>query len=719
MRQRKNPPRPRGTVESLAEEVRQLRSELEATKRLAMSNGSSGSLLTTPSETPPTAPVPNVALQSSLHLLRQSLHSLIMPPPPPMPEDLQHLALVRRFDRIHLGTRSERVSRQFVGASSGIALVHAALDLKAHVNKQDQEPQRSSGRERSPALGSASSRRLQYWILKPWENTSIRTHALTFPPLPLMQDLIDLYFIHTNIYMPLLHRPTFEQSVRDGLFLRRRDDSFASVLLLVCAIASRWHPDPHIGAPGGTGLGKDSLYGVGSVSPPTTVLRDGEEIPRPRNPTAEHAARMAGTGTGAGLACGWAWFEQVPPDARHIYSQPTLYDLQYYSLACQFMERAASPTICWTLNGTALRLAQDLGIHRRTAEDEPPTAERELFKRALFDIDLPIDCDDEYWDHPTHPFKQPAGIPSKISFFNHLMGLSNILAASLRSLYGLEKFKNAFRAYGENWEETITAEIDSALNIWRDRIPEHLRWDSDNIDAMDAVFFDQSTALQCGFHYMEMFIHRPFIPMMRKTPTALPALAICTNAARQCATAIDLQRRRKVDVPVVFNFYSIFGSAVILLLNIWSIKRAARGMPVDLSRDLASVEKCKQAIKICEDRWLHAGMLWDIVAELSAVGQGQQTRTGESSNTANSRPKVPDDTRSPSAVVRSVTPIVGSQSPNAFDPRTADIDMLLDMDPDTMALWANAPGGLGVEDWDQYFQNLGELNEGSGDLEWR
>lgn len=47
-----------------------------------------------------------------------------------------------------------------------------------------------------------------------------------------------------------------------------------------------------------------------------------------------------------------------------------------------------------------------------------------------YDVDLPIECDDEYWDHPdpTLCFKQPEGKPSAIAFFNCYLKLMNILA---------------------------------------------------------------------------------------------------------------------------------------------------------------------------------------------------------------------------------------------------------------------------------------------------
>ena len=53
-----------------------------------------------------------------------------------------------------------------------------------------------------------------------------------------------------------------------------------------------------------------------------------------------------------------------------------------------------------------------------------------------FDIDLPTECDDEYWtaSEPELAFKQPLGKPSKITFFNCYVRLHQILAFAMRTI---------------------------------------------------------------------------------------------------------------------------------------------------------------------------------------------------------------------------------------------------------------------------------------------
>lgn len=96
-----------------------------------------------------------------------------------------------------------------------------------------------------------------------------------------MDDLIDLYFTNINIYMPLLHRPTFEQQIGDGLHLR--DEGFGSTVLLVCAVGARYSDDPRV------------------------FLKD--------YPDNTHSA-------------GWEWFTKVNTMRRSHFEVPRLYDLQ-------------------------------------------------------------------------------------------------------------------------------------------------------------------------------------------------------------------------------------------------------------------------------------------------------------------------------------------------------------------------------------------------------
>ncbi|KAJ6472406.1 fungal-specific transcription factor domain-containing protein [Mycena sanguinolenta] len=499
-----------------------------------------------------------------------NLRSMNTPAPEPQGDDLAHLDLIRDIAAISL----TQFSNGFQGKSSGAMLVKAAVQLREGYEEKDVP---------------WSSRRIRYWTYDPAKHRVPHAGPFIFPDPDLLSALINLYFSRKNLYSPILHRPTFERSIADGL--HTRDVTFGSVVLLVCAIASRYSDD-------------------------IRLQQETEPLRR-----------------------GWQFFDQIT-HSEHIFQTTTIYHLQYYCLAASFLAYS-SPSTCWALIGMGLRLALDVGAHRQ--REGRPTVESELWKRGFWvlvsldrqislaygrpcttqyediDADLLIECDDEFWENedPARAFVQPADKPSLSTFFNCYLRLNNIFAVGLKMLYSLNKTKRLLSYRDQAWEEHIIAELDSALNGWIDRIPPHLRWDPNR---PEDAFFDQSALLYCSYYQVQMTIHRPFIPMIRNAPpTSLPSLGICTNAARSCSHIAETSRLRKKGVPVPEILPSVFTSGLILLLNVWSGKRT--GLPPHMNSALTEVHKCMATIRVCEKMWQSAGLCYDLLDELATIGQ--------------------------------------------------------------------------------------------------
>ena len=60
----------------------------------------------------------------------------------------------------------------------------------------------------------------------------------------MLDSLVDSYFSTFNLYLSLLHRPTFQASVSAGLHME--DEGFASLLLMVCACGAKLSTDRRI-----------------------------------------------------------------------------------------------------------------------------------------------------------------------------------------------------------------------------------------------------------------------------------------------------------------------------------------------------------------------------------------------------------------------------------------------------------------------------------------
>ncbi|KAF8198781.1 fungal-specific transcription factor domain-containing protein [Mycena galopus ATCC 62051] len=489
-------------------------------------------------------------------------------------EELAEMQLIQTMSGLSLRGHGKDT---FMGKSSGARLLMAAIAMKEQYISTAGQPPRSW-----------DSMRKEYWMGKPWEVEVQRPHY-TFPPPDLLSTLVDLYFQHVNMYNPLLHRPTFERELADDKHLR--DDKFGALVLTMCAVASRFSDDPRAFDPA-----------------------------KP-------------------LTCGWKYFSQLSLQIEHLYSSPKLYDLQRYCLAIQFLEGAVQQG-AWTLVGIGVRMAVEMGVHRR--QTGAHTVEAELWRRAFwvlvsydrilslglgrpcamqyddFDIQLPTECDDEYWEpeDPAQAFRQPPGKPSSITFFNSCIRLSNILAFVLHLLYSSSKAKNLYAAGDRVWDEHIVAELDSALNKWIDRIPEHLRWDPHRVDPL---FFKQSVALYATYYHVQATAHRPFIPMVRSRPTTLPSLAICTNAARSCTHVIDVWYQRMKDSPTIILLPALTNASIILLLNVWSGKRT--GLAPQMNSTINEVHKCMKVIRLLEGRWQMAGLFGDLLEELANMSQ--------------------------------------------------------------------------------------------------
>lgn len=495
---------------------------------------------------------------------------------PPVDEDERaQLSLIENLQGLSL--TSDHDSR-FFGRSSGAMLLQTALNVKL-----DSEPQNAR-------------RHAEFWASRP-SPESAPPPQYDFPPPDLSASLMDLYFTHTNLFIPLLHRPTFARDLANRLHLT--NNGFAATFLLVCAIGSRFSSDPR-------------------------VLLDGTDK--------LHSS-------------GWRWFRQLQPMRDPLGPPPCLYDLQVSALSVIFLHFTSAPQSCWTLVAIGIRMAQDVGAHRRKESTHHWTAEDELGKRAFwvlifldrmlsadcgrptaiqdedFDLDYPIDCDDEYWEAPdqAQAFRQPPGKPSRISAFILYLRLFQVLSFALRTIYSINKSRvllGLSKSTNVDWDHRIIVELDSALNKWLAEVPDHLRW---NPMHEHADFFEQSVALHCSYHHLQIMIHRPFI--LKTGAATSSSSGICLNAARSCSHIVDIHRQRTGDKPLFLTQMAVFTAGIILLLNIWGGKRPGSDLSADSDGNMAEVQRCMQVLRVCEIQWQSAGRMLDILRELASAGE--------------------------------------------------------------------------------------------------
>ncbi|KAJ7467195.1 fungal-specific transcription factor domain-containing protein [Mycena latifolia] len=481
--------------------------------------------------------------------------------------------LSQRFEGFVLDSYRNR----FFGKSSHMELIKRAMDVKEKV--RDDEMQHLLPPTRRP----------QFWRSH-WEHVDLTSKEVLppfiFPEPDLLRNLVSAYFTRINILLCLLHRPTFEKSLAAGLHFV--DRQFGATVLAVCAVASKYSDDPRV------------------------ILE----------------------GTNTQLSSGWKYLRQVRLFRTSPIQTPTLYEVQLICLSVLYLQGSSAPEACWTLGGAGIRYIQEVGVHLRHHFDDKVLDEH--WKRAFwllicidtlgssfcgrpratcaddYDIDYPIECDDEYWEppDPEMAFKQPPGKPSVLSFTASYLKLIEIIGISQKTIYSVRKEKKP-----EGWTQAVVAELDATLNAWVDGIPEHLRWDP---HMKDPVFAAQSSVLYACYYHVQIQVHRIFMVSSHNhaaypISSNYPSLAICANAARSCSHIMDVTSRRGfVCTPHVLN--AICDSGVVLLLNVWGGREV--GLSTDPQKCLQDVETCLRLLQMYEIRWQVAGRQHDMITEL-------------------------------------------------------------------------------------------------------
>jgi hypothetical protein len=172
---------------------------------------------------------------------------------------------------------------------AGVQFLRSALDYKAAMAGEN--------------VGGADSRRLRYWALPIWEASTAEHNGTSidlsrWPKPELAQALIDAYFQHDNITLPLLNRIIFQKDFDKGRW--KKDISFAQVCLLLFAVGSR-----HIEHP-------DVYWHAGDEAAGRAAMADMEMY--------RHSA-------------GWRWMEAVVKTGKSFLKPATLEDLQIVTVS--------------------------------------------------------------------------------------------------------------------------------------------------------------------------------------------------------------------------------------------------------------------------------------------------------------------------------------------------------------------------------------------------
>ncbi|KAJ7043879.1 fungal-specific transcription factor domain-containing protein [Mycena alexandri] len=488
---------------------------------------------------------------------------------------------------------------QVNGPYESDSLFHRQSYISTSTNKQSDDDDDITGNELASRFQQFSLESMQNKIFKPagtfglasqamaWEKDAYdgRPQYYIYPDDDLMTSLLQLYFTNVHPTIPVLHRPSFERSVAEGL--HRQDSEFGGLLISALAVASRYSDDP----------------------------------------------RVFVTGDNTSLSAGWKFANQIQIRLRKPF-EPTLYEIQTYCLMSVFTLGTSRPEISAVYTGLGISFLQLRGEYRQKREGRHASYQTELWRRVFwcyafldgkycifngsppaitlenYDVDLTLEIDDDYWDRG---FVQPLGKPSVGSYLVHQAKLCKILGDVMRRLFASKETKICLGWAGSEWEHNTVAELDSAMNDFLDSIPAHLRWDPDS--PPQGIFFDQSVVLHVTYYQIQIMIHRPYIHKMHAL--AAPSLSICTSAARTVLRIARgwLDERQGQPFPTVAN--AVFISGIILVLNSFGTKRSGRSMATDKDSNL--IETAMELLKLMESRFQPIGRLWELLRELRSL----------------------------------------------------------------------------------------------------
>ncbi|KAI9268935.1 fungal-specific transcription factor domain-containing protein [Phascolomyces articulosus] len=287
-----------------------------------------------------------------------------------------------------------------------------------------------------------------------------------------------------------------------------------------------------------------------------------------------------------------------------VYRRSRISSLQTLILLATFVTLCDSSdeeddSIHWILTGTAIRMAQDLGLHRSSTRWNIPQREIEHRRRLWyslyimdkwvaaelgrpiaipeeeFDVELPSPHEIDSAYHPVNDDDREMRGPMLIcqaetcirekrqeyAPFLSVISLSAILRKIL-VIYSpkLQNDKN------RNIEEIVDA-LDIELNQWRANLPPDIQFNIRN----PAESNGHGVVLYIFYHCLVILLHRPFIAGPYCDGNSLHSLrsqSSCTTAALNIIDATQLMvNSGSSHLPRSFLGYSVFQASIIFILN--------------------------------------------------------------------------------------------------------------------------------------------------------
>ncbi|KAK9718731.1 hypothetical protein K7432_005276 [Basidiobolus ranarum] len=399
------------------------------------------------------------------------------------------------------------------------------------------------------------------------ESSEDKTDVL--PASPVFEHLLDVYFTYINPFFPLLHKADFYGQLRQNVH------SVSKLLL-------------------------NSIFALSS------------NLSREREWLHKENARFE------------VFYSRAKCLLNESYDVTSLSNVQALILLSICFRITHGGIKSWIYSGMAIRLAEDLGLHRNPDSWQTQrlsNSVRETRKRvwwACYILDrgasssmgrpLCIDdrhCDTSYPNIPPLELDSPqvmsdpeAGYCMKV--FVQSVKLHEIMGSILNNIYAIRgtSTENPIRS------ESILLELDSALHTWQVSLPSSMKYEPSEYFAGTPPSAPLVAYIHILYHNALILLHRPYIPKPKPKvlPSPYPSLHICTTSANSI-TAIAAACHGKPDFEefLVLVLFPLFTSSTVHLINAtsndpWLSKSAKKSLHQNL-----------QILEIVRGRWGSAG----------------------------------------------------------------------------------------------------------------
>ncbi|KAI7854650.1 fungal-specific transcription factor domain-containing protein [Circinella umbellata] len=299
---------------------------------------------------------------------------------------------------------------------------------------------------------------------------------------------------------------------------------------------------------------------------------------------------------------------------RRDYLIPRISTIKALVILCSLPTYSTSSYRNWILAGMAVRMAQDVGLHRTVKTDQLSKQNVEARKRLWYSVYVtdrwccavmgrPLAISDSDCDVDLPDMKGVNG--EDYDIFVNFVKLSSILGELLRRIYSPKAKAAGYR--GTAMEQTM-AHFQRMLTEWFGQLPDDCRISEEDLVAIKnnpekfagTKKLDQGGPLTICYHSVTVLLNRPFI--LLENETSGEGETNYADASRRCMEAAKLVIDIARLVPSTstsrfgwnFAVYSVFQATLIHVYNCTSNKRDVAKTSQQYAH--ISMEECLPAV---------------------------------------------------------------------------------------------------------------------------